>query len=155
MEETNNPIVEKLLDFAKNKSYLTWDEVTEFLGQDFVNSPEMESIIKILNEKNIQLIEPSIIQPDDVPEDDDVGMDDEDEDSIMLDQDDDVSSDDESEVAEIESAEKNLALEASKNRLVNSDKDSNIDDPIRLYLRDIGKENLLSAEDEVTLSKTM
>ena len=69
MEETNNPIVEKLLDFAKNKSYLTWDEVTEFLGQDFVNSPEMESIIKILNEKNIQLIEPSIIQPDDVPED--------------------------------------------------------------------------------------
>jgi hypothetical protein len=29
MEETNNPIVEKLLDFAKNKSYLTWDEVTE------------------------------------------------------------------------------------------------------------------------------
>ena len=116
MEETNNPIVEKLLDFAKNKSYLTWDEVTEFLGQDFVNSPEMESIIKILNEKNIQLIEPSIIQPDDVPEDDDVAMDDEDEDSIMLDQDDDVSSDDESEVAEIESAEKNLALEASKNR---------------------------------------
>ena len=74
MEETNNPIVEKLLDFAKNKSYLTWDEVTEFLGQDFVNSPEMESIIKILNEKNIQLIEPSIIQPDDVPEDDDVGI---------------------------------------------------------------------------------
>ena len=46
-------------------------------------------------------------------------------------------------------------MAASKSKLVNSDKDSNVDDPIRLYLREIGKENLLTAEQEVELSKTM
>jgi RNA polymerase primary sigma factor len=36
-----------------------------------------------------------------------------------------------------------------------SEKESAIDDPIRLYLREIGKENLLTAEQEVELSKRM
>ena len=45
--------------------------------------------------------------------------------------------------------------ETDRKRLVYSDKDSSIDDPIRLYLREIGKENLLTAEQEVELSKKM
>ncbi|MDC7221448.1 MAG: RNA polymerase sigma factor RpoD [Spirochaetales bacterium] len=40
-------------------------------------------------------------------------------------------------------------------KLVYSDKEALIDDPIRLYLREIGKENLLSAEQEVELSQQM
>jgi len=40
-------------------------------------------------------------------------------------------------------------------RLIVDEKDSVIDDPIRLYLREIGKENLLTAEQEVELSKSM
>ena len=42
-----------------------------------------------------------------------------------------------------------------KKKLNYNDKDATIDDPIRLYLSEIGKENLLSAEMEVTLSKQM
>ena len=53
----------------------------------------------------------------------------------------------------MERVKKNLGF--SKSRLVNSDKDSSVDDPIRLYLREIGKENLLTAEQEVELSKQM
>ena len=45
--------------------------------------------------------------------------------------------------------------EGERKRLVYSEKDSSIDDPIRLYLREIGKENLLTAEQEVELSKKM
>ncbi len=68
---------------------------------------------------------------------------------LESDDDDDVSSDDDS-VADLELEDK-----SAKNRLVNSDKESSVDDPIRLYLREIGKENLLTAEQEVELSKTM
>jgi len=47
------------------------------------------------------------------------------------------------------------ARPAAKKKLVYSEKDTAIDDPIRLYLREIGKESLLTAEQEVSLSKQM
>lgn len=152
MDETgnNSEAIKKLLDFAKNKPFITWDEATEILGQDLVNSEAMESILKLLNEHRIQLIEPAIMEQD--VQEDEVGVDDEDDDSIILEQDDDDDVPSDSEVEEIENAEK---LASSRTKLVNSDKDSNVDDPIRLYLRDIGKENLLTAEQEVELSKKM
>ena len=147
MEEAINSAVEKIVEFAKNKKekVVTWDEVTPLLGQDFVNSPEMEAVLKTLSEKKIQLIETGIIRIDDQEDSDD-------EDDIMLDQDDDDDIAKDDTVSEIEKAEKQAA---SRSKLVNSDKDSSVDDPIRLYLREIGKENLLTAEQEVELSKTM
>ena len=42
-----NPAVEKLLEFAKSKKILSWDDVIEYLGQEFVNSDElMEPVLK-------------------------------------------------------------------------------------------------------------
>ena len=105
----------------------------------------MEPVLKLLKDMNKEPVETGIIGQDE-PEDDIDGE----EDDLMLDQDDeDVVQDDT--VSEIEKAEKAV----SKSKLVNSDKDSGVDDPIRLYLREIGKENLLTAEQEVELSKTM
>ena len=49
----------------------------------------------------------------------------------------------------------NYECDLGRKNLVNNNKDSSIDDPIRLYLREIGKENLLTAEQEVELSKKM
>ena len=147
MEEISNPGIQKLLDIAKNKSFITWDEATDVLGQDFINSPEMEVVLKMLSEKKIQIIETDIIGHEEPIQEEEP-----EEDDIILEQDDDDEGADSSEVEEIEHAEK---LAASKSRLVNSDKDSSVDDPIRLYLREIGKENLLTAEQEVELSKTM
>ncbi|MCI5606829.1 MAG: RNA polymerase sigma factor RpoD [Spirochaetia bacterium] len=142
--QVSDEIVNKVVEFAKNKSTISWEEITDLLGQDFVNSPEMESLLKVLNEKKIQLIETDIIGA----ENEDV-VDEQDEDELILDNEDDDGDEDET-VSEIEKAEK-----ASKNKLINGDKDSNVDDPIRLYLREIGRENLLTAEQEVELSKQM
>ena len=159
MEEiSNNEAVKRLLDFAKNKPFITFDDAADILGQDYVNSPDMENVLKILEQEGIQIIETDLLpDKDEEPDPDEVSDDvvdvDDDEDDIILEQDDDddiVQKD--SEVEEIENAEK---LASSKSRLVNSDKDSSVDDPIRLYLRDIGKENLLTADQEVELSKTM
>ncbi|MBR4789737.1 MAG: RNA polymerase sigma factor RpoD [Treponema sp.] len=159
MEETSiNPAVKKLLDFAKDKPFVTWDEATDILGQDFVNSPDMENVLKFLTDNNIQLVETDLISDDepepDMPDSqDDVDVT-EDDDDIILEQEDDEDVDGANdEIKEIENFEKDS--ENAKSRLVNSDKDSSVDDPIRLYLREIGKENLLTADQEVELSKQM
>ena len=80
MDLNENSNVVKLLEFAKKKPLpiITWDEITDLLGQDFVNSPEMESVLKLLNEKKIQLIETDIIGEDEDQEPD-VDLDDDDE----------------------------------------------------------------------------
>ncbi len=61
----------------------------------------------------------------------------------------------EEEVQQEEEEEEEEEEERESKRVVSSDKDNTIDDPIRLYLREIGKEHLLTAEQEVELSKQM
>ena len=130
MDQELDPKVEKLLEYAKDKQIISWDEINEILGQDFVNSPKMEDVLQLLTQNNIQIM---------TDLDEDADADDED----LLDDVDDVECVGESEDELIAA------------RLVNGDKDSNVDDPIRLYLREIGKEKLLTAEQEVTYSKQM
>lgn len=140
---STNPAVERLLEYAKSKSSVTWDDIIVYLGQDFVNSDElMEPVLGLLKNIGREPIETNIINEEDVG--------DEMEDDLILESDDDIVSEDDETISEIENAEN-----ASRNKLVNSDKDSGVDDPIRLYLREIGKENLLTAEQEVELSKRM
>ena len=138
----SNPAIEKLLEYAKTKSAITWDDIISYLGQEFVNSDDlMEPVLDLLKNIGREPIETDIIE-----QEVDDGM----EDDLILETDDDLVTDDDETISEIEKAEK-----ASRSKLVNNDKDSSIDDPIRLYLREIGKENLLTAEQEVELSKTM
>ena len=122
MDQELDPVVEKLLEYAKDKQIVSWDEINEILGQDFVNSPKMENVLQLLTQNNIQVMEEDTLDEDD--EADDEGLED------------DEDADEEA-------------------HIVNGDKDSSVDDPIRLYLREIGKEKLLTAEEEVKYSKEM
>ena len=126
---------EKLLEYAKDRQMIvTWPEIYEILGIEFVNSPRMEEMLPVLTQNGIQVQE-EIEEDADLDEDADA--------DALLDDDDDADG-----VGGVDD-------ELASARLVNSDKDTSIDDPIRLYLREIGKEKLLTAEQEVIYSKQM
>ncbi|MBO7484586.1 MAG: RNA polymerase sigma factor RpoD [Spirochaetaceae bacterium] len=115
------PLVEKLIEYGKNKKVITIDEINDILPPEITNSDKMDEVFALLEKNSIQIVE---IEDDDLLKEDD--------------------------------AELSITDENYKKKLVNSDKDSsNVDDPIRLYLKDIGKEHLLTAEQEVELSKKM
>ncbi|MCH5294571.1 MAG: RNA polymerase sigma factor RpoD [Treponema sp.] len=133
--EVSDPLIQKLLDYAQTKQVVSWDEITEILTPDFVNSPKMEDVLQLLTKNNIQVME---------------------EDASMMDDEDEGDMDDvDAEDGESGINEATKVDDLGKHRLMAGDKDSSIDDPIRLYLREIGKENLLTAEQEVELSKRM
>ena len=142
-KEELDSLLQKITE--KGKKEFNWDEIADILGQEVVADQEKSEALMAELEKRGILIQEEI--PPDLP-------DDEDEDNLVVDDEDaDIAEDQEAKIAE--QAEKEAAIPAKK-RLVSSDKDgANTDDPIRLYLRDIGKENLLTAEEEVVLSKQM
>lgn len=152
------PAIAKLLAYAKGKQVITFDEINEVLGPDFTN-PEneeteskngnMDDVLRILAENKIQVIEEGI---DDLSSQE-AEMEEEDEEEGILDDDDgeDEGQKDGSQGEDVASAIDDF----DSHKLVNSDKESSVDDPIRLYLREIGKEKLLTAEQEVKYSKEM
>lgn len=118
-ELQNDPAITKLIDYAKNRKTISYEEIQEFLPENIVNSEKMEEVISLLGKHNVRL------------------------------------DDEDAEISE-EDVEQVVKQEKKRQRIVYGEKDaSSVDDPIRLYLREIGKENLLTAEQEVELSKKM
>jgi RNA polymerase primary sigma factor len=114
LELKDDPSMRKLLEYAKGKKSVSYDEVNDFLPDAIVSSDRIEEVIALLQKHNIKL------------EDEDINLEIEEEKPVK-----------------------------DRKKLIYSDKESSVDDPIRLYLREIGKENLLTAEQEVELSKAM
>ncbi|MDR1950589.1 MAG: RNA polymerase sigma factor RpoD [Spirochaetaceae bacterium] len=114
-----DPAVLKLIEYAKEKKTLSYDELSDFLPEHIANSDKIEQVLVLLEANNVELIEEE------------------------------ASGEDEG------GAESRKARETEKKRLVYNDKESSVDDPIKLYLREIGRENLLTADQEIELSKQM
>ncbi|MBF9016094.1 MULTISPECIES: RNA polymerase sigma factor RpoD [unclassified Oceanispirochaeta] len=181
-EIKTDPAISKLLEYVKTKKSLTYSEMNELLPDDIVNSEKIEAVISLLEEMKINILEdgPVLENPEEDLEedleDDLVDLDDLDDTPIIVDAGASVIADDADTGKSVEHAdgdgiidEEELELDEDPDleaevlpskkkdsrKLVFNEKDSSIDDPIRLYLREIGKENLLTALQEVELSKQM
>jgi RNA polymerase primary sigma factor len=115
-----DPAVSKVIEYAKEKKIISFDELSDCLPAHITGSDKMDQVLAALQAGNVQLV---------------------------------IEEETPSEEARGNEGGKNG--DAGKKRLVNNEKEAPVDDPVRLYLREIGQENLLTAEEEIKYSKQM
>lgn len=152
-----DPFVKSIIDVAVKKKRITYSELNDSLPDDITTSESLDEIISYLESVGVQVTDDDV-QDEEVIEQEfeaEEDLDDLDDVEVEDEADDDLALLEEEEVEEEEVVQPVKKAKAKKKRVIYNDKDASIDDPIRLYLREIGKENLLTAEQEVELSKKM
>ena len=122
--DLNEASIKKLIARARRRGVITMDELNEALPQD-LGSDQIEDIMSAISEMGVNIVE----------SDEDSGADDEDD----------------SGVEEIEASDENtprLSVENRKKEMI-----ERTDDPVRMYLREMGAVELLSREGEIAIAK--
>jgi RNA polymerase primary sigma factor len=125
--DLNEALLKKLIARAKKRGYLTYDELNNALPQDQMASEQIEDIMSALNDMGINIVETEEAEEDDgeaEPEVDAAGADD-------------------SDTGEGE----RYIIEKKKETV------DRTDDPVRMYLREMGAVELLSREGEIAIAK--
>ncbi len=123
--DLNDANVKKLLTRAKKKGYITIDELNEALPQDQMSSEQIEDVMSAINEMGVQIVE-----------NEEAGEDGEEAEA-------------EEEIEAVDAADPNSAPEVEKKKEVVD----RTDDPVRMYLREMGAVELLSREGEIAIAK--
>ncbi|UYY77970.1 RNA polymerase sigma factor RpoD [Sphingomonas sp. R1] len=125
--DLNEGSIKKLVARAKKRGYITVDQLNEMLPQDQMSSEQIEDVMAALNDMGINVVE-----------NEDAGEDAEAEDDSADDAESADTSDDSAPAFEI----------AKKKETVDR-----TDDPVRMYLREMGAVELLSREGEIAIAK--
>ena len=121
--------VKKMIKAAKKRGYVTIDQINEVMPSGEVSSDQIEDIYAMLNEMGINVVETEEADADEKASDE---ADDDDEDTGT-------------EV--VEAKTKSLATAEKK------EPSERTDDPVRMYLREMGSVELLSREGEIAIAK--
>jgi RNA polymerase primary sigma factor len=125
--DLNDASVKKLIARAKKRGTITIDELNEALPQDQMSSEQIEDIMSALNDMGVQIVEKE------------EGSEDEESDEP------DAASDDE--VDPLDDGGPRPAAAVKKETV------DRTDDPVRMYLREMGAVELLSREGEIAIAK--
>ncbi|WP_439616191.1 RNA polymerase sigma factor RpoD, partial [Shinella sp.] len=129
--DLSDDAVKKMIKAAKKRGYVTMDELNSVLPSEEVTSEQIEDTMAMLSDMGINVIE------DEDAEEASQGGDDESSDD-----------DNESEGGEIASSS-GTALATAKKK----EPTDRTDDPVRMYLREMGSVELLSREGEIAIAK--
>ncbi|WP_313670446.1 RNA polymerase sigma factor RpoD [Sandarakinorhabdus sp.] len=122
--DLNEASVKKLIARAKKRGYITYDEINEALPQDQMTSEQIEDVMSAINEMGI-----NVVENEDTTEDADTP---------------------EEEEPEAEPVDGDLS--PAPVAVVKAPLDRT-DDPVRMYLREMGAVELLSREGEIAIAK--
>jgi len=132
-ETTDSPLldlsdaaVRKMIKQAKKRGYVTYEQLNGVLPSEEVTSEKIEDVLAMLNEMGINVVESEEAEQEEGEDDDD---------------DDDAGGD------LVETSTKSVA-ETKK-----SEPGERTDDPVRMYLREMGSVELLSREGEIAIAK--
>jgi len=127
--DLNESSIKKMIAKAKRKGYITYDELNEALPSDQMSPDQIEDIQTAISEMGVQIVE----SDEDAQDDDNDG-----------DGPEEIAADDDS-----DSDEKKNVPEKKKSTSTGE----RTDDPVRMYLREMGAVELLSREGEIAIAK--
>ncbi|AXA39170.1 RNA polymerase sigma factor RpoD [Rhizobium leguminosarum] len=131
--DLSDDAVKKMIKAAKKRGYVTMDELNAVLPSEEVTSEQIEDTMSMLSDMGI-----NVIEDEEAEEAGASGSSD----------DDDAGGDEESEGGEL-APSSGTALAAAKKK----EPTDRTDDPVRMYLREMGSVELLSREGEIAIAK--
>lgn len=142
----NNEPLMLLIEEGKEKGYIAVKKILEIIDED---SEEFDELTKLLETENIDLVKDEDLEEYELPLSSIDGIDDED---FFDDEIEEIVNDEEFDTfsLEIENDLKNKDIDDIVSTIVSP---SQADDPIKMYLKEIGQINLLSVYEELDLSR--
>ena len=125
--DLSDAAVKRMIKAAKKRGFVTYAELNAVLPSEEVNSEQIEDILAMLNEMGLNVVEAEEADADEAEEADDT-----------------------------EEAEGGDLVEAAAPKAVavrTSEPADRTDDPVRMYLREMGSVELLSREGEIAIAK--
>ncbi|MBF0152999.1 MAG: RNA polymerase sigma factor RpoD [Magnetococcales bacterium] len=129
--------MKRLIEHGKERGFLTFDEVNDVLPTNITSAEQIEDVVALLDNMGISLVD----EPEDALEEKPEDLDKIGEDKIL--------EGEEIEIDDIDSPEKRSPLEVG----IDDIDLGKTDDPVRMYLREMGSVELLTREGEIVIAK--